>query len=359
MRKQLIYLDQSYLSGMTKEAAGLTRPEHASLGQAMGGLLHVLRVLVSQNKVLCPESTVHQQEIGFDDRLEDATYRLLKELSDGVPFLTYRDIEFGQSVRALHRYLGVECDPEDGRWQHAFYRNPHKPIEYPRVYIRIPLPPEFAAEDRRRKALIQDTRLKALADQARKRPASFADGRKEEMLNAARTVYVQDWEKYLTWLFASLMGTASPPATTGSLVQDYINEAEESHPPFAYRLAWEYCRLIGQTEVIPRPDERYWNFFLSPEFDSIPYYDIYCSMDAGLAYYNPDRKPKPSDPYDLAALASAMPYVDIVTTDGAMKNMLLQLGLHEKYRVEVYSSRQTDVEALTTRLARLIGGRAT
>ena len=36
-----------------------------------------------------------------------------------------------------------------------------------------------------------------------------------------------------------------------------------------------------------------------------------------------------------------------------MKDMVIKLGLHERYRAEVYSPSRSDVEALTARLERL------
>ena len=70
MKKLLVYLDQSYVSSMANQATGVTRPEHAAAGRTMGRLLDTLRTLVDQDKILCPSSAVHDQELGFDDRLE-------------------------------------------------------------------------------------------------------------------------------------------------------------------------------------------------------------------------------------------------------------------------------------------------
>jgi hypothetical protein len=45
------------------------------------------------------------------------------------------------------------------------------------------------------------------------------------------------------------------------------------------------------------------------------------------SFTNRPGRPKPSDAYDLAALASVLPYVNTVTTDSAMKAMLTQTGI--------------------------------
>jgi hypothetical protein len=48
-----------------------------------------------------------------------------------------------------------------------------------------------------------------------------------------------------------------------------------------------------------------------------------------------------------------MPYVDVVTTDATMKDMIVQLKLDQRYAVDGYSARQADVLRLTERLEAL------
>ena len=62
MKKQLIYLDQSFVSTMAKQLAGQVRSGHSASGQLMGQLHSLLDRLVAANKVLCPRSAVHDQE---------------------------------------------------------------------------------------------------------------------------------------------------------------------------------------------------------------------------------------------------------------------------------------------------------
>ena len=351
MRKLLIYLDQSYISSMTKQLAGLTRPEHSALGQAMGELLDRLRLLVDEDRVLCPYSVVHDQELGLDDRLKGSAQSLLRELSDSVSFRTYRTIEYDQTVRALRRYLALPAEPEDGRWEHALYRNPHLRIKRPRVYVTISTPPEFQEDDRRRKAVIQSFREAQVMKDSAGLPATFRECRQHQVLGVAKIVYVDGFRDYLARMVGALGASCTAPAVSQMSDSELLEYLNTVLPPPGFRLAAEYAALTGRSD--PFPGERYWRFFESRDFDAIPYYDIFCSLEAGFLFYKPQRKPKASDPYDMAALASVLPYVDIVTTDSAMKDMLLQLKLHEKYRVEVYSARRKEVEALSQRLARL------
>ena len=50
MKKQLIYLDQSYVSTMAKQLAGQVRPGQAELGKTLGELHSLLARLVAKNK---------------------------------------------------------------------------------------------------------------------------------------------------------------------------------------------------------------------------------------------------------------------------------------------------------------------
>ena len=118
---------------------------------------------------------VHHQESGLDQNLTEPVLRLLKELSNGIGLLNRSDIEMSQTTRALRRYLDLEAEPEDYRWQHAFFQDPHTPIHRPRVYVYIPTPTEFAEEDGRRKQLIQSFRMKtAVSVQGAKRPTFWS-----------------------------------------------------------------------------------------------------------------------------------------------------------------------------------------
>lgn len=351
----MVYLDQSYLSSMAKEAAGETRPSDAAYGRTMGCLLSLLRDAVDRDLILCPSSLVQSQEIGLDSRLENKIWNILQELSDSMSFYSYREIEFAQAVRALHHYLGRAAEPEDGRWQHAFPKNPHRQIERPRVYVHIPWRSEFAEDDRSRKERIQAFRRDQLDQLDRNSLTTYSECQRRQLLGVVQYVYVDPLKEYLRRIIGMITGSVTVPSLNeASSFRDLIEYLEFITPPYAFNLFREYCDVTGFDNSIP--DERYWRFFESPNFAAIPYYDIFCSMEAGFVFYRPGRKPKASDPYDLAALSSVLPYVDIVTTDRTMKDMVIQLGLDTKYGAEVFSASQPDVEVLIQRLTEITKG---
>jgi hypothetical protein len=334
---------------MAKQAASEVRPNHVQLGDAMGLLHAELRRLVEEDKVVCPRSTVHDQETDFDSRLADATHAVIRELSGDTGFLIYRTIEDGQTSRALRRYLGLPADAE-GKWQQAFDSNPQHPLTRPRLWVRIPVPEAFIKDDRSRKARIHDFHVQQASLRVGQPTLNFVEARARQLAGVVDQVYrkavIEFLQRYREWLQGN-----SPHLSNSSTDAEVVDFLNALGPPSGYRLLCEYAALTGQAHI--SPDERYWGFFESRDFDSIFFYDIFCSLEAGLVVYEPARKPKPSDAYDFAALASVLPYVDIVTTDSAMKNMLVKLGLHKRYSVEVYSSRLADVSALHERLMHL------
>jgi hypothetical protein len=351
MPKLLVYLDQSYVSTMAKHGASAVRRDQAALGKAVGDLYDLLSRLVDADKVLCPMSAVHGQETELDDRVSDAVYEILYELADGRSFHPYPIIEFGQTRRALRRYLSRPAE-EEGAWQHAFNEHPHEPVRRPRMHVRIPLPKAFSEDDRRRKALMQTFREQQIALRAGSPPRSFADERRGQLGGVARIRYFDALREFLVRYNAVLEGDASAPRpAAGGWDQATIDYFDWTTPPPALRLIQDYAEITGKSPLECVADDEYWQFFASPAFDAVPYYDVFCSVEAGFLVHQRDRKPRGSDPYDFAALGSVLPYVDIVTTDAAMKRMLKQLGLDFRYGVEVYSPQQPDVEALAARLA--------
>jgi hypothetical protein len=314
----------------------------------------VLRSLVDADAALCPMSAVHGQETELDDRVSDAVYEILSEHADGRSFHPYPTIEIGQTRRALRRYLGRPAAPE-GAWQHAFTEDPQEPVRRPRVLVRIPVPKAFSEDDRRRTALIQSFREQQIALRAGAPPKSFDEERRGQFGGMARIRYFDALRDFLVRYKAVLENDpGAPRPSTGEWDQTTIDYFDWITPPPALLLRQHYAQITGKNLAECVGDDAYWNFFASPQFEAVPYYDVFCSLEAGFLVHQRDREPRGSDPYDCAALGSVLPYLDVVTTDAAMKCMVQQLGLDAKYRAEVYSPQQSDVEALTARLRALI-----
>ncbi len=62
---------------------------------------------------------------------------------------------------------------------------------------------------------------------------------------------------------------------------------------------------------------------------------------------------EPRDQYDITRIGCALPYADILVTDGEKAQALRELGLDKEFGVEVFSTKQRERAALTSRLQEL------
>jgi hypothetical protein len=67
----------------------------------------------------------------------------------------------------------------------------------------------------------------------------------------------------------------------------------------------------------------------------------------------PERRTRASDQVDIRALAIALPRCRLVTCDAFMADVVRRTGLDVRFRSELFTGRQVDVERLNRRLERL------
>lgn len=79
----------------------------------------------------------------------------------------------------------------------------------------------------------------------------------------------------------------------------------------------------------------------------MPFVDINGSIWAAIAQYGcQGRKGGKGDFYDAPILATVLPYCDVITTDGFMKEILIRkLHFDEEYECKVLSAGKTDRQA--------------
>lgn len=79
-------------------------------------------------------------------------------------------------------------------------------------------------------------------------------------------------------------------------------------------------------------------------FNSMPSFDVFVSMKTAF-HRNPAHRWKPNHIHDIDALASAVPYCDIVVTDKEAASHLTQTGVAGRLQTTVLS-RVEDLESL-------------
>lgn len=89
------------------------------------------------------------------------------------------------------------------------------------------------------------------------------------------------------------------------------------------------------------------NFMESEELCNIPFVNINGSIWAAIAQYGcQGRKRGKGDFYDVPVLAIALPYCDVIATDGFMKEIVVKkFHFDEKYECKVFSASKTERQA--------------
>jgi hypothetical protein len=322
--KTILYLDQNYVSHLTKARLGVK----VNLAAYYENLYDALREAVRENAVVCPASEFHYSESELDTRLAPEIYRTLGDLYCGVEFRLFLEIMQSQAAAALRAFLRMR-HPRRPKWKDAFTRNPHRrfdgkvqAIDPSRSAALAPLSPAITAlRDRER----------------RSQPAAQpgADVEAQKRFEARQFVF----DAYLL-PYLNLAGTAADISAAAGL--DLLG-----HLLRAYR------EVAGRDAT----DDELIAFLRSKQMLSVPFVDIYSSLLAAMVL-DRDRKLKGSDLNDVLIAATVLPYCDVFATDGHIKQLILALKLDKRYAARVFGSRKADVLDLTALVRDLPGAGA-
>ena len=307
MSKVIIYLDQNFVSNMAKARTGSLKD------QKWLCLYEILNNLVrKQQKVVCPESHFHEIESNLSKTLVQPIQQVVNDLSWGLKLRSWQVILREQVYRAIHRFLDKQ-EPAPS-WREAFWHDPHEPTRKRSVfvlgrelltYIRWGSLPELKESDLRLKD---------------KLPKAMEDIKKE---------------------------VAGKDFTSQVEVEKRTFVEVHYRGPELYMLRDMWKDLGGENTKLE-------TFLLSDSFKVCPYVDILAHIYAGLAgTLDPDRVPKASDYYDAQILSTVMPYCSVIAGDSYMKHLVEQIGLDERYGVQMFSAKQDDLEQLVAFLRSL------
>jgi len=323
---KIVYLDQNYLSNMAKARQN----HHTNAGERefWEALFYDLKSAVVADKIACPESEFHREESSLDRRIEFSVIRTASDLSLGLEFRPWYSILHSLIEEAAYRFLG-KTPPLTESWSIAFTSDPRAPVENRseeilgrkvQVDVSFSLPDEIVERKRRSKE-----RWVSNANMVLKRsvPRSWP----EELLAQKRGfVYI-------------LLG---PPSWL-LLMQEFYRGGQYDKSNASAKMA----ELYERSASLSRIGITDFSFFSSDELFNIPLIDVFCSLNAALYAFYPDRTPRGSDLTDFAILAAAIPYCDVVTTDKLMKELLVNtLHFDEKYKCQIFSANIEDRQAL-------------
>jgi len=288
-----VYLDTSFLSEFV--IVHKEKTATSSNNEQWINLLEILSKGVSHEKILCPASQFQTEEAMLAEGIFEEFTSLQFDLSKGYYFRKYQDIVVQQVKNLLLIYLKRAQDIELG-WK---------------VFIKIPPPVRDSLETAKSKLnMTQYAENARLLRNKFSRKQSYDDYYKEE-----KKAFLQ---------------------------QSFLNPESE------------LCAMLISEVKLRKEEILMLRSFLNPDsVESVPFINIFCSLWASTIYHEQTRKYEIGDLLDIVALACAIPYCQIVTTDNNMKNIIKRLHLDEKYRVSVYSPGRKDLILLKEHLCKL------
>lgn len=295
-RKLLVYLDQNFLSEMSKaDTHERVRPEFRTVYE----LLH--RGFIDK-KLVVPASWLHDVESSLATHLKDriATYQ---HYLGQVRLYRPDEIRNRQTVAAFDHFTGHAAADLLGP-EMAFLDHPDQKVE--RFGIRV------------------DGHLNG---------RSFREGRHRtaQDLEALRQRLLQQGVSY----------------------EAQLNIEQNTQREEFLRT---YCRFGGP----PSADRlrELTDFTQSGAFTNVPLLSIEARLFAAILTRYPERKIKPSDGTDIDVLSAYLPYMDVVCTDAFMAEQMRSLHIAEEYNVSVFHGRTSSLSALASFLEGYLAGMA-
>ncbi len=295
-RKLLVYLDQNFLSEMSKvDTHESVRPEFKEVYE----LLHQGFV---EEKLVVPGSWLHDVESSLATHLKDRIVTYQHYLGQ-IRLYRPDEIRNRQTMAAFDRFVGhAAADALDPKI--AFLDDPDQKVE--RFGISV------------------DGHLERF---------NFRDGRHSTAgeLEALRQRLVQKGVTYEAQV------AVEQETQRKEFIQTYV----------------QFCGLPTEQTL-----RQLTAFTQSSSFTNIPLLSIEARLIAAILTRYPERRIKPSDGTDIDALSTYLPYMDVVCTDAFMAEQMRSLHIAEEYGVTVFHGRTNSLRALATFLETYLGGTA-
>ena len=293
-----IYLDTNFLSELSKTACD--KKQEARGIEKWRAILNVLYQETKNGSLTCPASQFQTQEAMLAEGLQKEFVSLQQALSLGLYFMEWQEILVHQTADELLRYLGRPQDI-DSSWSPFTKKSPN-------VVTAL-------------------TTRKMKSDMAKFAQSMGAHPVPEmsyaEHYGAEKTSFLQN--SFLQPIRQLLRLPTYAKSFDGTLL----------------------VMLMAEASITENELQRALQFFDSPSVDSVPFIHIFCSIFASLRFHESNRNYTGNEREDAVALACAIPYCQIVTTDANMKtNVKDRLHFDEKYGASFFVPRKDDLDTL-------------
>jgi len=323
----VVYLDQNYLSNMAKARLGFLKSKGES--DFWLSLFNELKAAVLADRIACPELDLQRDEAEFDTRIEYAVWQVICDLSLGLEFLPWGIVLELQIKDAAFKFLGKN-PPQRKSWSLAFKSDPQTTVEKRmscdafgiehQIHVHLFSPSEeLLNHDRRLKERWVDEAKASL------RQPTFGDWNKRILVQ--KSAFVNSFLGYDAY------NRITEQLASNDLLDKLV----------ANRNIYKLKDRLAQLEKIGITPQNAADFFVSDELLSMPFIDIFCSINAVIVQDYKNRLPRGSDYRDTAIMATVLPYSDVVTTDKFIKYILVErLCFDKKYKCEIFSASKED-----------------
>ena len=318
-RKKIVYLDQNWLSDMTKaHLDGGARVDKGYFTE----LFKVMQSAIAEDKIVCPTSPLHESESNFSSKLSTDLKSMDNGLSRGLSFNYSHEICDRQLLEAASKFAGVDT-PDEPWWQIPFSRDPDLPdSKFPRAMspLEVFLTVQLHVNEKRR---VRNKVAAPIYEQYKETRAERSPSYCDEVEFSRIQLFCEHF-----YVFANaeqILKQASP--LWESMVPTIRRERQ-------LRLV-ELAKICDLGEGISQ-------FMSSKEIANTPFLLIRAKLMAADIVYHPGRKPEASllDDFDMAA--TVVPNVDMFATENYLAELLRKTGIASDYGCNVYTMRQKD-----------------
>lgn len=317
--KKIIYLDQFVISNMVKAKQRIWTELHTKLSTLAGLQL-----------VVCPYSDIHQDESLLSHSLRDELKEMYRSFGGDNHFLATRFIEQSQLLTSIRQWLGAsQTEDERPGWCDAFDHDPHYWTSDLQVFANLPAHEPWVTNLRKRKQTLHAD-LESVCDNWQVEDRRFDRDVERETISYGRML--MKIYRELEGLGLYRFNPYTPPGIQPGvmLVHALAVEAHKARPDESDPLA-----VVEQ-------------FFKSDKASNTPFLYINSRLWATIAQkvrnQKGPRKPKPSDSYDVKAIATYAPYCEAMYVDNEFHSMASQknVDVSGKFGVRLFSTRTND-----------------
>lgn len=319
MTKTIIYLDQNYLSNLAKAQYddSWQHPDR----HYYETLYSEIDSRVQANRVISPGSQLQDEESEQGHSVGKIVWRILRSWDLGTSFLSPPELFYAGIERAAQTYCGVV--PVEGEpWEYGFDSDPHTLVDMKTrggFQVNFGMSDEYVDHVR--------TLRTRVSDQYRDFKAQLK-GSFKSLDDAIEVIKTQI-------LYEGMMPLK--PVVTDAPDLDELTNVLSAPGITNYK-----DRIAEILESCPESDK----FWASETLLNEPFLDIRARLMAADIYMFPDGKVTRSLPTDFEIVASALPHVDIMTTDRYVKHLMEASGVSKRYGAPVFSAGKEDREAL-------------